>query len=152
MLWPILRSEVDLSLLLPVVLDLNLESILASMQNYTGLCLGSWSYRLGEQNHLNAFFKTEPTYTFFKVISDVCLHSFCWPSGLQSFSPTQYQIRFHSTPSLPPTLSTFPPRSLPPSPLVIAFTLYKAQVQVDQGPQHKTKYTESNRRESGKEP
>ena len=31
-------------------------------------------------------------------------------------------------------------------------TLYKAQVQVDQGPQHKTRYTESNRRESGKEP
>jgi hypothetical protein len=31
-------------------------------------------------------------------------------------------------------------------------TLHKAQVQVDQGPQHKTRYTESNRRESGKEP
>ena len=29
---------------------------------------------------------------------------------------------------------------------------YKAQVQVDQGPQHKARYTESNRRESGKEP
>jgi len=28
--------------------------------------------------------------------------------------------------------------------------LHKAQVQVDQGPQHKTRYTESNRRESGK--
>ena len=31
-------------------------------------------------------------------------------------------------------------------------TLHKAQVQVDQGPQHKTKYTESNRTENGKEP
>jgi hypothetical protein len=31
-------------------------------------------------------------------------------------------------------------------------TLHKAQVQVDQGPQHKTRYTESNRKESGKEP
>jgi hypothetical protein len=30
--------------------------------------------------------------------------------------------------------------------------LYKAQVQMDQGPQHKTRYIESNRRESGKEP
>ena len=31
-------------------------------------------------------------------------------------------------------------------------TLHKAQVQVDQVPQHKTRYTESNRRESGEEP
>jgi hypothetical protein len=31
-------------------------------------------------------------------------------------------------------------------------TLYKGQVQVDQGPQHKTRYTESNRKGSGKEP
>jgi hypothetical protein len=31
-------------------------------------------------------------------------------------------------------------------------TLHKTQVQMDQGPQHKTRYTESNRRESGKEP
>jgi hypothetical protein len=30
--------------------------------------------------------------------------------------------------------------------------MYKAQVQVDQGPQHKTGYAESNKRESGKEP
>jgi hypothetical protein len=30
--------------------------------------------------------------------------------------------------------------------------LYKAQVQVDQGPQHKTRYTETNRKESGEEP
>jgi hypothetical protein len=80
-----------------------------------------------------------------------CLHSFWWPSWHQSFSLTQCHIRFPSTLHFP-TPSTFPPRSLPPSPLVIAFTLYKAQVQVDQGPQHKTKYTESNRRESGKEP
>ena len=34
----------------------------------------------------------------------------------------------------------------------IFVTLHKAQVQVDQVPQHKTRYTESNRRESGKEP
>ena len=34
----------------------------------------------------------------------------------------------------------------------IFVTLYKAQVQVNQGPQHKTRYSESNRRESGKEP
>jgi hypothetical protein len=41
-----------------------------------------------------------------------CFHSFCWPPGLQSFSLTQYQIRFLSTPhplslsgpSLPPHL------------------------------------------------
>ena len=31
-------------------------------------------------------------------------------------------------------------------------TLYKTQVYVDQGPQHKTRYTEFYRRESGKEP
>ena len=30
--------------------------------------------------------------------------------------------------------------------------MHKAQVQVDQGPQHKTRYTESNRREIEKEP
>jgi len=34
----------------------------------------------------------------------------------------------------------------------IFITLNKAQVHVDQGPQHKTRDTESNRRESGKEP
>jgi hypothetical protein len=34
----------------------------------------------------------------------------------------------------------------------IFVTLHKAQVQVNQGPQHKIRYTESNRRESGKEP
>jgi hypothetical protein len=34
----------------------------------------------------------------------------------------------------------------------IFVTLHKAQVQVDQEPQHKTGYSESNRRESGKEP
>jgi hypothetical protein len=31
-------------------------------------------------------------------------------------------------------------------------TLQQAQVQVDQGNQHKTRYTEPNRKESGKEP
>jgi hypothetical protein len=31
-------------------------------------------------------------------------------------------------------------------------TSHKAQVQVGQGPQHKTRYTDSNRRESEKEP
>jgi hypothetical protein len=30
--------------------------------------------------------------------------------------------------------------------------LHKAQVQVDQGPQHKMRNTESNRRKGGKEP
>ena len=30
--------------------------------------------------------------------------------------------------------------------------MYKAQFQVDQGPPHKTKYTETNRRESGEKP
>jgi hypothetical protein len=34
----------------------------------------------------------------------------------------------------------------------IFVTLHKALVQVDQGPQHKTRYTESNRRDIGKEP
>jgi hypothetical protein len=34
----------------------------------------------------------------------------------------------------------------------IFVALHKAQGQVDQRPQHKTRYTESNRRESGKEP
>ena len=48
-----------------------------------------------------------------------CLHSFCWPSNLQSFSLTQYQIRFPSTSHCPPTLSTLPLKLLPPSPLVI---------------------------------
>jgi hypothetical protein len=47
-------------------------------------------------------------------------HSFCWPSGLQSFSFSQYQIRLPSPPNFPPS-STFSSRSLPPSPLVIAF-------------------------------
>ena len=31
-------------------------------------------------------------------------------------------------------------------------SLYKAQVQVDQGSPHKTRYTETNRRESGEKP
>ena len=34
----------------------------------------------------------------------------------------------------------------------IFVTLHKAQLQVDQGPQNKTRYTESNIRESGKDP
>jgi hypothetical protein len=33
----------------------------------------------------------------------------------------------------------------------IFVTLHKAQIQVDQGPQYKTRYTESSRRGSGKE-
>jgi hypothetical protein len=33
--------------------------------------------------------------------------------------------------------------------LSIPISLYKAQVQVNQGSPHKTRYTESNRRESG---
>jgi hypothetical protein len=36
--------------------------------------------------------------------------------------------------------------------LTILISLYKAQVQVDQGLPHKTRYTESNRGESGEEP
>jgi hypothetical protein len=52
-----------------------------------------------------------------------CFYSFCWPSGLQPFSLTQYQIRFPS-PSMPPALSTFPPRSLPPiAPVIASFFL-----------------------------
>ena len=35
--------------------------------------------------------------------------------------------------------------------LSILLSLYKAQVQVDQGPPHKARYTETNRRESGEE-
>jgi hypothetical protein len=35
---------------------------------------------------------------------------------------------------------------------IYSYLLYKAQVQVDQEPTHKTRYTESNRRESGEEP
>ena len=34
----------------------------------------------------------------------------------------------------------------------ILISLYKAQVQVDRGPPHKTIYTESNKRENGEEP
>jgi hypothetical protein len=51
-----------------------------------------------------------------------CFPSFCWHSVLQSFSLTQYQIRFHSPPPFPPPrpLSLTCP-SLPPSPLMIAF-------------------------------
>jgi len=33
----------------------------------------------------------------------------------------------------------------------ILFTLYKAQVEVDQGPPHKTRYTKTNRRKIGEE-
>jgi hypothetical protein len=45
-----------------------------------------------------------------------CFHSFCWPSGLQPFSLTQYQIRF---PSSPLSCSLSLPGPSPP--LVIAF-------------------------------
>ena len=69
--------------------------------------------------------------------------------------------------SSPKTPSSFPlPKPLPPShlPLLtnpptsnswlwhILISLYKAQVQVDQGPPHKTRYTETNRRESRGKP
>jgi hypothetical protein len=51
-----------------------------------------------------------------------CLHSFCRPSGLQSFSLTQYQIMPPPPPRTPPLIpSTFPSRSFPLSPLVIDF-------------------------------
>jgi hypothetical protein len=46
-----------------------------------------------------------------------CFHSFCWPSGLQSFSPTQYQIM--SASSLNP--GPCPLSHSGPSRLVIAF-------------------------------
>ena len=36
--------------------------------------------------------------------------------------------------------------------LIHSYFLYKAQVQVDQGPLHKIRYTENNRKESGEEP
>ena len=36
--------------------------------------------------------------------------------------------------------------------LTILISLYKAQVQVNQGPPHKTRCTETNRKESGEEP
>jgi hypothetical protein len=36
--------------------------------------------------------------------------------------------------------------------LIHLISLYKAQVQVDQGPPHKIRYTETNRKESGEEP
>ena len=35
--------------------------------------------------------------------------------------------------------------------LIYSYFLYKAQVQVDQGPPHKTRYSETNRRESGED-
>jgi hypothetical protein len=50
-----------------------------------------------------------------------CLYSSCWPSELQSFSLTQYKIRFPSQTHSLLTQSTFPPMSLPPSTLVTAF-------------------------------
>ena len=62
-----------------------------------------------------------PTSLFPEV---ACLHSFCWPSGLQSFSLTQYQIRFLSNPTVShpnPHLHSLPSSSLPPFLLVIAF-------------------------------
>ena len=33
-----------------------------------------------------------------------CFHSFCWPSGFQFFSLTQYQIRFPSSPLPTPSI------------------------------------------------
>jgi hypothetical protein len=58
------------------------------------------------------------------LISWGCLFTFfCWASGLQCFSLTQYQIRFSSSLHSPHTQSTFPPKSFPLSPIVreIAF-------------------------------
>jgi hypothetical protein len=43
-----------------------------------------------------AFWET-PNLLFPEV---ACFHCFCWSSGLQSFSLTQYQIMFSSTPTL----------------------------------------------------
>jgi hypothetical protein len=44
-----------------------------------------------------------------------CFHSFCWPSGLQSFPSPNTRSGF------PFPSHYFPPRSFPPSQLVIAF-------------------------------
>jgi hypothetical protein len=47
------------------------------------------------------------------------IYSFCWLSGLQSFSLSQYQIRFPSPPNSLP--STFLPGSLPPLLWLLSF-------------------------------
>ena len=68
-----------------------------------------------------AFGGVSPNLLFSEV---TCLHSFCWPSGLQSFFPHPIPNKVSlSPPPLPssPTTSSFTPRFLPPSPLVIAF-------------------------------
>jgi hypothetical protein len=61
----------------------------------------------------SAFFGPPPNLLFPEV---ACLHSFFCPSGLQSFSLTQYQIRFPSPLPTPPNPIHFPfqvPPSLP---------------------------------------
>jgi hypothetical protein len=50
-----------------------------------------------------------------------CFHSIGWPSGLQLFSLSQYQIRFPSPPT--PSLPFIPPRSLLLSPLWLISSL-----------------------------
>ena len=50
------------------------------------------------------FWSVPPTSYLLRV---VCFHSFCWPSGLLSFSPTQYQILFLSFSPAPPEKSCF---------------------------------------------
>jgi hypothetical protein len=59
-----------------------------------------------------------------------CFHSFCWPSGLQSFSLTQYRIRFPYPSTATTTMSTFSPRSLTPSTLVVAFFFLPSETEV----------------------
>jgi hypothetical protein len=50
-----------------------------------------------------------------------CCHSFCWPSGLQSFSLTRYLIMFPSSPLCPFPIQVLP--SLPPHPGIAFFSL-----------------------------
>jgi hypothetical protein len=68
-----------------------------------------------------AFWENPPPNLQFPEVA--CLHSFWWLSGFQSFSLTQYQIRFPLSPTVPPPPHThpLPSSSLTPSPLVIAF-------------------------------
>ena len=56
-----------------------------------------------------------------------CIHSFCWSSGLHSFSRTQCQIMLHLL-TLPP--SNFPPRSFHFSHLLIAFFFFPSGTEV----------------------
>ena len=58
-----------------------------------------WVLRVSHLPGLWCILEGSPNLLFPEV---ACFHSFCWPSGLQSFSFTQYQIRFPSPPSPDP--------------------------------------------------